>query len=227
MTRVFYITILTFSFLIRNSCYCQNNPNKLFQLRIAPMNLVDPMTGTIQVGVQKRFNSMMAVAFDYGLKFDKLSFSSQKNDRKNYNYYKYKVEIKYFLGGKTSQASQIDHPYFSIQGFYFPQHYRKDNSWLIKNGKSYHFDHSMIDRKAIATSILFGDEHISGRLVFDGYVGVGLKQLNIKHQTTNAVDRPMSWFKEWLSLMPIDQYEGKFYRIHIPFGIKIGYIINN
>lgn len=37
----------------------------------------------------------------------------------------------------------------AMQVYYFPQHFRKENSWLLKADKSYHFDYSNIHRTAI------------------------------------------------------------------------------
>ena len=225
MKRVFHAMLICLFFT--DDSYCQTDPARIFQVRIAPLNLFDPITGVVQVGVEKRFSSRIGASFDYGLKFNKLSISAREYGRKDYHYHKYKAEIKYFFKTKASSRWSIkENLYLSIQAFYFPQHYRNENDWLVRNRKSYHFDYSNISRKVAVASILIGNEQICGRFIFDVYCGVGIRKLAIKHQPFNLVANEMPMAKEWINLVPIDRYEGNFYRPHFANGVKLGYVLN-
>ena len=206
--------------------YCQTGAAKGFQVRIAPLNLFDPVTGVAQIGVEKRFSSRIGASFDYGVKFNKLSFNAREYGRKDYRYSKYKAEIKYFFTTKNPNRSLRENLYLSIQAFYFPQHYRNENDWVVRNRESYHFDYSNISRKVAVASLLVGKEQVKGRFVFDYYCGIGIRKLTISHQPFNLVKSELPMAKEWINLTPIDRYEGHFYRPHIAEGVKIGYVLN-
>ena len=217
--------ILLICFLLSCSCcFCQNKTDRWFQLRIAPLNVLDPVTSVIQTGVEKRFGARMALSFDYGLRSNRLFFAS-KSVHIDYRYHKYKAEFKYFF--KTSNRHQrlTDNSYISVQGFYLPQHYRKENSWLWIGDKSYHYDYSNISRKVWVASVLLGNESTVGRWVLDVYGGFGVRQIILQHQPFHTVESRIPERREW-SPLPLDINEGTFYRPHIASGLKVGYILN-
>lgn len=222
---VVYSIIFIGSLFLEQS-YSQTIPDKPLQLRIAPLNIIDPATGVIQVGVQKKFTSRWALSFDYGLRFNNLIFQDIKKERKEYRYSKSKAEIKYFFKSKTRYTSKGDDMYIALQGFYFPQQYRKDNSWLIRNRTSYQYSYSNISRNVAVASVLMGGEHVRGRLITDYYVGLGIRKMTIRHQPVNMVARQRLESKEWVNITPVDHNEGIFYRPHYAIGFKIGYILN-
>lgn len=206
------------------SGYCQNQHNGSLHVSIAPLNLFDPVTGVVQIGIEKRLSPRIGLSLDYGLKANQFSFYHLKNDRNNYKYYKAKAEVKYFIKVNSPEGSRASHPYISIQGFYFPQQYRKDSSWIVTNGKSYQYTYSNINRKVIAASILVGvQKRVKPRMILDYYAGFGVRRLMIKQQPVDAVEGYRSEPRDW-SPMIIDQYEGTFYRAHLAMGIKIGFL---
>jgi hypothetical protein len=156
--KAFYISVLIVSLLSVVSSYCQNQQPSPLQLSIAPLNLFDPVTGVIQIGIEKRLSQKIGVSLDYGLKANPFSFYHLKHSRNNYRYYKAKAELKYFIKVKATGRSVISNPYLSIQGFYFPHQYRKDSNWIVEGGKSYQYDYSNIDRKVVVASILLGEQ---------------------------------------------------------------------
>lgn len=226
MKLTVYFLFVSILLLSRGPCFCQDNQYNMFLVRIAPLNLFDPLTGVIQLGVENRLNRRIAISVDYGLKFDKLSFQHNGSERKDYRYSKDKVEVKYFLATSLKKDINIDHFYLAVQGFYFPQKYRKYNDWLSKNGKSYHYDISDINRKVMVVSFLAGAENTSGRFVYDFYYGLGIRQMTIRHHTMGEIERTLYRPIEF-SFHSVDQQEGVFYRPHISMGFKIGYIINS
>lgn len=205
--------------------YSQRNPARWFQARVAPLNLLDPRTGVIQVGIEKKLGSHIALSFDYGHKITVISRFSRDSERKDHRYYKTKAEFKYLIRKLDVNLSGQSIPYLSVQGFYFPQRYRKENSWLVKDGASYRYDYSHVTRNATAVSLLVGITQVDKRYIFDFYYGVGIKVLTINHQAVNPVAGVRHEATDW-SPTPIDLFEGRFYRLHLPFGFKLGYILN-
>jgi hypothetical protein len=215
---------LLLSFIFFANTQAQTTDKKLLQITFAPMSLLVPMSGVLEIGMQKDLGKKFALCVDYGLRFNKFSipvFTQQRND---YRYSKSRVELKYFLKYKEGKSVGIERVYVSLQAFYFPQHYRKDNDWLITNGKSYHYEYSSLDRKASAISSLAGMEVFTKSFVFDFYVGVGVRKLIIQHHPVNAVEGSRSEPTDW-GPTPIDLYKGVFYRANFPFGVRIGYKI--
>lgn len=223
--KAIHIIVLIASLLTVDSSYCQNQHQRPLQVNIAPLNVFDPVTGVFQIGVEKRLSQRIGLSLDYGFKFNHFSFYYLKNERKNYKYYKAKAEIKYFFKLNSTDRSVISNPYMAIQGFYFPQQYRKDSSWIVENGKSYRYAYSNIKRKVVVASILLGEQkYIKPRVVLDYYAGFGIRRMTIAHQPINAVEGYRSEPKEWSPII-IDQYNGVFYRAHMALGIKVGFLL--
>lgn len=208
-----------------NNVFGQNKEGNVWQLRIAPLNLIDPLTGVLQFGVQKRFSSRIAMSFDYGIKYNSLSYLNRNAALLNQGYSKVKFEVKYFTNPGRHQYSRIGLPYFSMQLFYFPQQYTKTNSYLITDTATYFYDVSRIHRNALSISFISGHEKTSGRVIFDTYFGAGIKFLHLKHNTGNLTpgDPPHS---ADFYIQPLDYKQGEFYRLHLVLGIKIGYMLN-
>jgi hypothetical protein len=114
--RIPFIILLFASLCMGTKGYCQHNPYKSLEVRIAPLNLFDPVTGVIQIGLQQRFNQRLALSLDYGLKFDRLSSTIFESERKDYRYYKGKAELKYFFK-RGYKPLTINSPYLSSRGF--------------------------------------------------------------------------------------------------------------
>jgi hypothetical protein len=222
---VLYSILMLMLAVFLNPCAAQSGINNNFQLRIAPLNIFDPSSGVVQLGVQQRFSSKVAVSLDYGLRFTKLAFRLSEPKRKEYEYYKGKAEVKYYLKTKPAKSPTTPHTYLSLQAFYFPQKYRRDSSWLISGGEYYKYDYTHINRKDEALSLLIGKEHIKNQVVLDYYVGLGARRIFIDHETTGAVPSNRLLPYEW-GMTAIDRHEGTFYKLHLALGFKIGYVFS-
>ncbi|MEO6070003.1 MAG: hypothetical protein ABIN57_11845 [Chitinophagaceae bacterium] len=207
---------------------CQYNENKFLQVRFAPLNLFTPLTPTLQIGLQKRVNQRFALAADYGFRVHKNLFYLSSNGRPNYHYYTAKGEVKYFFPTLSSSKSGFSNPYISLQGFYLPQRYGREYGWLYQNNKSFQYDHSTISRNVFISSVLIGDEEVLHKIILDYYVGLGARRITIHHyNTSGAVERQRSFPADIGGGIRIDEKEGNFYRPHLAWGIKLGYILNN
>lgn len=209
--------------LVLGTCtvYSQRDTNEVVRVTVAPLNLLDTRTGVIQLGVQKRFTERLALALDYGFRCNVLP-GYRRSDRKDYGYYKAKAELKYFLQWKNGHETLIRNPYLSLQGLYFPQHYRKYNDWLVKDGKNYHYEYSDITRRVTVASFILGNEEVWNRVVMDYYFGLGVRRITLRHDMTGAVEGFRPEPKDWGG-NELDLFEGTFYRPHIALGFKVGY----
>lgn len=219
-TRAFSFLLLTF-LLMNSKAYSQPTEEKV-RLHIAPLNFLDPISGVLQVGVQKNLSQRFALSLNHGFKlqtFRKL-MPEGESERKNYKYSKTKAELKYFIGEAASEVRS----YIAVEGMYFPQEYEKEHDYLIINGTSYRYVSSQIDRTVWTTSLKYGVEVKVNNFVIDPFLGLGVRRLSIEHQPVGLTEDELYaptdvWFP------PIDRKEGAFYRPHVAMGIKVGYVI--
>lgn len=208
-------------FFIATGAQAQYDSLEILQVRLAPLNLADPWTGVIQVGVQKRFTERIAASLDYGLRC-RVASRYRNQEREDYRYYKAKAELKYYLFLRRYNYTNFSHPYLAMQAFYFPQHYRKYNDWLVTPGKDYRYEYSDIDRIVSVASLLAGGEVVRDQMVLDFYFGGGVRRINIRHHMTGAVESFYSEPADWGGAF-LDRWEGITYRPHLVLGFKVGY----
>lgn len=213
--------VLFFLLSISSSAFGQLAEEKI-RFHIAPLNFFDPITGVLQIGVQKNLHQRFALSLDHGFRMQTFRhlMSDGESDRKKYKYSKTKAELKYFIGKNASVAF----PYLSVEGMYFPQQYVKEKDHLVRNNISYRYEYSDITRTVWVTSLKYGVELKTNNFVFDPFFGLGVRRLSIAHQPVGLVE--YEYFEEtdvWFP--PIDRKEGIFYRPHVSMGVKVGYII--
>ena len=209
--------------VLATGAQAQSDSVEILRVHIAPLNLADPWTGVIQVGVQKRFTERLAASLNYGLRC-RVASRYQNEEREHYRYYKAKAELKYFLFLRRYNYTNFSHPYLAVQAFYFPQHYRKYNEWLLTTGKDYRYEYSDIDRIVSVASLLAGGEVVRDRMVMDFYFGGGVRRIRIRHHMTGAVEAGYSEPADWGGAF-LDRWEGTTYRPHLVLGFKVGYSI--
>lgn len=122
-------------------------------------------------------------------------------------------------------AGQNTKPYLSAEVFYSPEEYRKKDNWLLVDDAAYHYDYSEVNRRMLGFCLKVGLEQVvAKRLVLDVFAGPGLRRIKIEHEPINAqlqeYDPPVYFYVE-----PVDKREGKFTRLHLGLGFKIGLII--
>lgn len=208
--------------LMSKSAFSQSD-NRHIRLHVAPLNLFDPVSGVLQVGIQKNFNQRIALSLDHGIKLDVFKYVRDGTDREDYKYTKSKAELKYFIGLKSKDSSSTVFPYLSVEGMFFPQKYRKENSRIFREEGSFWYDYSNIKRTVWVASIKYGREKRYKRTAFDFNMGIGVRRMSIEHQAFGLVKdllEPRGYF-----LPPIDTKEGVFYRPHVSLGFKVGYVI--
>jgi len=221
MRQIFPIAVLL---LLSTTCFGQKSIDKQLQIRISPLSLIDPVTSVIQVGLQKQINKKLAASVDYGFKY--LSFYDPYG-RKNYQYSKSRVELKYFIKLKNKSSAALVSPYLAVEGLYLPQKFRKENEWIFKDQKSYKYEYSNINRQVWVYNLKFGKEYtIREKFIFDKYIGIGIRKLTI---TQNAFGEVESLYDEPVDMpsgSSIDWQDGIYYRPNFLLGFKVGYILN-
>lgn len=212
--------VLLFLLLMSRSAFSQSAEGKI-RFHIAPYNFFDPITGVLQVGAQKHIHQRFALSLDHGFKMQTFRnlITDGEGERKNYRYSKTKAELKYFVRKDASFAF----PYLSLEGFYFPQKYVKENSNLFTNNSYYRYDYSDIKRTVWVASLKYGLESKVNNFVFDHFFGLGVRRLAIAHQPFGLME--VEYYDDADVWPTLDRNEGVFYRPHVSMGLKVGYII--
>ncbi|QMU30800.1 hypothetical protein [Adhaeribacter radiodurans] len=227
MKKIFYLICLTL-LLISQLVSAQEKKNIGLQFRVSPLSLLDPRAATVQLGIQANVKNRFGFSVDYGLPFKKLTEQIYTNPDLQFEQHKYhriRAEIKYFMPPSWIKAGEKSRPYFSGEGFFGPEKYRKKDDWLLRDNEAYHYEYSDITRKMRGACLKVGLEYAIGRRVLlDVFIGPGLRQIKIDHHTfgeeLREYDAPVDFYIE-----PVDKREGTFTRIHLGLGFKIGFVI--
>jgi hypothetical protein len=213
--------VLLLLLLISSQAYSQIEGDKI-RFHVVPYNFFDPVTGVLQVGVQKDLNQRFAISLDHGFKMQTFRnlITDGESERKNYKYSKTKAELKYFVRDHRSANSS----YISMEGMYFPQKYLKEKDYLIIDNIHYRYEYSHIDRTVWTASLKYGTEIRVKNFVFDHFIGLGVRRLSIAHQPSDLIETQYHQEAD-ISFPPIDRNEGVFYRPHVSMGLKVGYIL--
>ncbi len=200
----------------------ENIRQRTWQGYIKPLALVDPLTGTLQAGLQKDIKPHFAIALDYGLKLPALSYYYHRSERQHYHYSKSSLEIKYYLKRIKRWEAVDGYTYVSLQAFYFPQHYLKTNDFLTLNGTSFHYDESTIKRTVVAYNAALGYQLFKERIAFNVYTGIGIRKIRLQQQPEGL--QP-GWPVEPVELhfISLDRQQGDFVRLNLLLGARIGY----
>ena len=112
-------------------------------------------------------------------------------------------------------------PYVSFEGFYTPKNYRKNSDWVIRNDEYFYYVYSDIRYRTLGFALKGGMEWRPKWFVLDFFGGIGLRHLNIRHQTFAEQPEPdghvpESAFRDW------DRIDGRVNRLYIALGLKLG-----
>ncbi|ALJ00131.1 hypothetical protein DC20_15575 [Rufibacter tibetensis] len=210
--------------LISNVAFSQSYSEEEFleieKLRVhfAPLNLFDPVTGVLQLGVQKTFSQRLAVSLDHGMKMK--VFDRGGTGKQGHTYSKTKAELKYFLDIKKRVIWSRVFSYLAIEGMYFPQKYSREDNWVYRGTTYYRYDYSKINRPVWVASLKYGQETRYRKVVIDKFIGLGVRRLSVKHQTIGEREDHFD-HDEW-SIGFRDIEEGIFEMIHVSLGVKFG-----
>ena len=223
-----YLLILIFS-LGSLTALAQPASIKTWQIKWAPLSLIDPRTPALQMGIQKQVNPHLALSAEYG----RATLGWLRPDRINnywsgFRYHKMRTELKYFFGLKDLLPMNQLHPYFSFETFILPQTYKKQNDYFWRDTVSYHYDYSKIQKTVWGNCLKMGlESNISRNWTVDMYWGLGVRSIFIKHAdlvNLRPEEEPYV-FREWFAGDDKDKKAGWQQALHIASGFKLGYYI--
>lgn len=202
-------------------------PLKKWQVKFAPLHLINPDNPALQVGIQYDFTEKWAGGIEFGLPCRILGWDLQ-DDKKNSRYWKLRSEVKFFYKEDEKHPS-----YLSAEHTYIPQKYERFNDIYVPRvrtyqGEQYDFDRALVRHLTHIFTLKWGKElRFKSGFMFEYYVGGGIRLHHIKYLSIDNKTKVLEkiWREEPLNALTIDNdFEGLQGNPQFSLGFKIGYM---
>ena len=177
-------------------------------------------------------NDHIAFSLEGGLRFPQIADKLYKREDMSsyqYRYGKIRTELKYLFKLKRNWfgIGPYGRNYVGLESFMIPMRYRNANGYIYLGNKPYRYEYSDIKKKILGLCLKSGREvPIGDHFILDNFLGIGVRRVKIGHKPTGLLEQPFYEDKSFGFGLGSDREEGIFYRLHLAWGFKIGYIIN-
>lgn len=209
----------------------QSKSNMIF---FAPINTIDLINPSIQLGYERRINKLYAYQIEYGyiLNHSLENYLIDKaNGIKDCEYsnkgYKIRMEFKYFVGRKWFNAENF---YISSELFYTKNKSNVTDSFLISDtsfvysfgkpeGVNYGYDDFFtMDKQRFGLNLKFGSKLWLNNIVVEPHIGIGIVYRKTVHY--NRENLKDEFYDKTLSFYNVP---GNKWILNLPWNIKFGY----
>jgi hypothetical protein len=217
--RIFLIAVFySVIYFIPFKSFSQNKQSSL-QINWSPLNLFDPHIAGVQIGIQKKLVNRVHIAADYLIKMNSMEIFKWNEDIQQRDYFRIKADLRYYY--RTSEYYKKKY-FIAIESSYLDYDYRRTNGYLSTSAGNFRYTYSDINKNVISYSIKIGREYILFRsFSIETSIGLGIRTISIHHSPNQLQPSKVDSSNFFLN----DTYQGKENSIHIPVGIKIGYVI--
>lgn len=223
------ILLWVIAILLSANVYTQQSPDSSkWILKFAPLALIDPLTATIQPGIEYKFTPRWSLEADYGLRFRALELASFNKDVNHYRYNKFRLEGRWYYGfRRKSFATTL--PYFiAAEAFFINQQYGKNKNYFSPRNDTITIDFDSAGLRRTVSGLCFKvgvQSHFKrdSKLFMEWAIGIGVRTINIQYN--NVVNQRTSSFKyrrefDW---RVGDNFIGKESTVHLALNIKLAY----
>lgn len=226
----FSICIFTLNAYGQNNLRLSENEKKN-SIIFAPLNLIDPINPSFQLGYQRQLDDKIELQLEYGHIINKALFhyiinpNESKDDYSNKGY-KLKIELKrYFMNygvfrcymaGELSYLENVS----KVQNQFLVSDPNYNYSFELPNdGEEYGYtDYFTNSKTKIGINAKFGIKLIISSFFYESYIGIGaFYRNNIHSDRENMNDKPYD--TSFLN----DNNPKKMYMFNLPLNFKIGY----
>lgn len=204
-----------------------------YQIKFSPLALIDPGSPVIQVGGQSLLQENLAASLELGIPYPGLINAILKHKgplKDRHQFFKVRTEFKYLFKLKRNWfgIGPLGRNYLGFENFLIPMSYRDPNGYIYQDNKSYKYEYSDIKKNILGACFKFGREvPIGNSLILDNFCGIGVRRVKIKHKAVGLVEEVPYEEADFGSGFGSEREVGVFYRLHLAWGFKLGYIINN
>lgn len=204
-------------------------PNLIF---FAPVNLLDPINPSFQMGYERTLNQKWALQVEGAYIINKgllniLMNPQESRDEYSNKGFKIRFELKRYLKRthNLDYYSSFELFYLKNKSFVINQYIVSDPSFVYSFGQAnddgqeyYYDDYHLNDKKKYAANIKFGMKFNLESILFETYVGAGIAYRQNTHKyRENMNDKPLD--NSFLN----DNKPGNVWILNLPINLKIGY----
>jgi hypothetical protein len=215
--------LFTLLFIQTHSAFCQQQPSdNSLSLLVSPALLRAPgVQMGIQAGLQQEWQHW-AVNVEGALPLDKRYYDFSK-----IKVFRLGFEVKRFMipssDAKLYLSLQLNHTIRNLtdtNGNTFASN--SDSGWV-------RYDRALVEAPISTAALKWGIQFRAGkRLLFDSFAGLGVRYLvttykNVEGKTGGSPPNNT----DWADFTPQYRFEGRFTKIHITMGMRIGYILKH
>jgi len=200
-------------------------------MRFSPLALIDLGSPVIQMGGQVLMNDDIAFSLEGGLRFSQLAdklYNRESPVFQRHRYGKIRTEFKYLFELKRNWfgIGPYGRNYLGLESFLIPMSYRNLKDYIYLDNKPYRYEYSDIKKNVLGLCLKSGREvPIGNHLILDNFLGIGVRRVKIDHKPVGMIEEPLYEDENFGFGLSSDREEGIFYRLHLAWGFKIGYII--
>jgi len=176
-------------------------------------------------------NNNIAFSLEGGLRFSQLADKLYKREDpvfQRHRYGKIRSEFKYLFKLKRNWfgIGPYGRNYLGLESFLIPMRYRNSKDYIYLDNKPYRYEYSDIKKNILGWCLKSGREvPIGDHLILDNFLGIGVRRVKINHKPVGLIEDPLYEDESFGFGLSSDREEGIFYRLHLAWGLKIGYII--
>lgn len=199
---------------------------------MSPVNLIDPINPSFQLGYQRLLNDNFELQMEYGYIINKALFhyiinpDESKDDYSNKGF-KLRIEFKRFL-----KRNEIFKYYLSGELFYMENVSKVQNQFIVSDpnynysfdlpndgGEYGYTDYFTNSKTKYGFNAKFGVKLITSPLFFENYIGIGVAYRNNIHSDRENINDE-SYDTSSLN----DNLPKEMYILNLPLNFKIGYM---
>ncbi len=187
-------------------------------LGLNPLNFFEPLTPTLEGVVELHWKTKYSLELKYGAALSQLNLPT--NDRVKGDYHEYKIGFKY----NFDEMSPTVYPFIGLEFFAIDQKYTKTQDWFIRDGLSYYYDVSKVNRNVRSLRVKQGWHFkLDNRWYLESQFGLGVRRVTIDHNAENEMLTDDFLWDEWFT--PIDRSVKDKIRGDFTLGLKVGFFL--
>jgi len=173
----------------------------------------------------------IAFSLEGGIRFSRIADKLYKREDpvfQQYRYGKIRTELKYLFRLKRNWfgIGLYGRNYLGLENFLIPMRYRNSNDYIYLDNKPYRYEYSDIKKNILGSCLKSGREvPIGNHLILDNFFGIGVRRVRIDHEPIGLIEEALYEDKNFGFDLSSNRENGVFYRLHLAWGFKIGYII--
>ncbi|HUS02159.1 MAG TPA: hypothetical protein VMY77_10555 [Chitinophagaceae bacterium] len=234
------ISFLCILIIVSLKLYSQSDNDYKWAIKFSPLALTDPLTASIQPGLEYKLNSNWSLQGEYSIPFRVLEFGTGNNYKQNYKYNKWKFEGRWYFTSYRNRhhyRKAFDYKNFyqdrktsfvALEYFSIDQHYGKKNDHFkdLQTNNDFDYDSAGIRRSVTGFCIKLGKQIFlkkDGRFFIECLFGLGVRYIKINYQDfINSRPGTNYMTKEW-NYSVGDSFVGKQSTAHIAINFKVAY----